>query len=440
MRVVSHPQGRITFGPIWPVIITTRAVSLSELFWIFLKIGAMSFGGLMALVSMTSTAMVDKKKLLTHDDMLDCMSLASLLPGPQGINCVVYVGYRLRGGLGAWASAAGVLLPSLICLGSLTTLYLTHASQMPALSHLFAGVLPAVAAVIAAVGYRMSKKVLTGRREAGLALLAALCLLAAPPVFRPYVTMAIVLGYALAGWYLFRKPHSAPKHPPPRLPWRLRLGLLAVFGFPLLTCLVPLAIETGGLMRIALTISGMSLMLFGGGYVLIPMIHDIAVSQAHWLTTQAFLDGLALSQVTPGPVLPMAVFIGQHAMANQYGLLYGTMGAIVAMLAIFVPPGVLMIAASNASEDIAKWTGLKAGIRGIRCGILGVVGVAALAVLYASLPAWPDVLALETVSQYMSQSGHALVIFGAAFIVLIKLRIGGTWVVPAAGLIGLLQY
>ncbi len=378
MRALTHPQERITFGPIWPATITTRVVSLSELFVIFLKVGMISFGGMIALVSVIADAMVDKKKLLTHDDILKCMSLAKLLPGPQGINCVVYVGHRLRGSLGAWVSAIGVLLPSLICIVGLTSLYLAYVSQMPELRPLFAGVVPALAAIIASVGYRMSKKVLQGRREAALVLLAAIFLLAAPPTFRPYVTMAIILGYSLTGWYLFRNSHAAQKRSALYLPWHMRLGLIVVLSFPVVTYVAQLAFGANGLLQIALTFSGMSLMLFGGGYVLIPMMHDIVVSNSHWLTSQAFLDGFALSQVTPGPALLMATFIGQHVMAEQYGLLYGIAGAFVATLAIFTPPAILMALASNAFQDIQQWPGLKAGVRGIHCGILGMIGVAAL--------------------------------------------------------------
>ena len=132
-------------------------VSLGYLFWIFLKIGCVAFGGFMALISVIADTVVEKRKLLTPDDMLDGISLANLLPGPQGVNCVVYIGYRLRGGLGAFVSAVGVLLPTFVLIAVLTALYLTYASQVPALENLFAGFVPAVAAVIVSVVHRMGK-------------------------------------------------------------------------------------------------------------------------------------------------------------------------------------------------------------------------------------------------------------------------------------------
>lgn len=95
-------------------VATARLISLGQLFWIFLKIGCVSFGGFMALISVIADTVVEKHKLLTNDDMLDGISLANLLPGPQGVNCVAYIGYRLRGPMGATVCAVGVLLPTVV--------------------------------------------------------------------------------------------------------------------------------------------------------------------------------------------------------------------------------------------------------------------------------------------------------------------------------------
>jgi hypothetical protein len=108
---------------------TTERMSLGVLFWTFLKIGSVAFGGFMALISVVADTIVEKRQLLKQEDMLDCISLANLLPGPQGVNCVAYVGYRLRGGLGALVSAVGVLLPTFVLMLVLTGLYVAYASN-----------------------------------------------------------------------------------------------------------------------------------------------------------------------------------------------------------------------------------------------------------------------------------------------------------------------
>ncbi len=126
---------------------SSPSVSLSYLFGNFLKIGSTAFGGFMALVSVIENIIVEKGKLLTHEDMLDGISLASVLPGPVAANVVAYVGYRLRGGTGALITATAVLLPSFILVVALTIAYL-QAGEIPAVNKVFAGFIPAVVAII----------------------------------------------------------------------------------------------------------------------------------------------------------------------------------------------------------------------------------------------------------------------------------------------------
>lgn len=255
--------------------VAVHPISLGKLFWIFLKIGCVSFGGFMALISVIADTIVEKHKLLTNDDMLDGISLANLLPGPQGVNCVAYIGYRLRGGAGALVSAVAVLLPTVLLIVALTALYLSYASQLPALGSLFAGFVPAVAAIIVTVVYRMAGNVIKGWREATLAVAAALALLLAPQTLKLYVTLSIVVGFGVLGYGLFRQPVRAAPARTSGLPWlRLSVPLLGL-GLLLGLFLAQPALDPNGLGQIALTFSGLSLMLFGGGYVFIPMIRVV---------------------------------------------------------------------------------------------------------------------------------------------------------------------
>ena len=156
------------------------SASLLYLFGNFLKIGSTAFGGFMALVSVIEDVIVGKRKLLTHEDMLDGISLASVLPGPVAVNVVAYVGYRLRGGIGALVTATAVLIPSFILVVCLTLAYL-QAGEIPAVNRVFAGFIPAVAAIIINAAIRMSKKAIIGWREVSLAVVAAICLLYTSP-------------------------------------------------------------------------------------------------------------------------------------------------------------------------------------------------------------------------------------------------------------------
>jgi len=415
-------------------------MSLGDLFWTFLKIGSVAFGGFMALITVVADTIVEKRQLLKQEDMLDCISLANLLPGPQGVNCVAYVGYRLRGGLGALVSAVGVLLPTFVLMVVLTGLYMAYASKVAVLSNLFIGFIPAVAAVIVSVVHRMAKNVLKGQRETLLTILAALVLLVAPRALRLYLTLSIVGSCGLTGYALF---HSSNVHPPARqarLPWARLLGTLAVLGLLVVAFLVHPPLAPRGLAQLALTFSGLSLLLFGGGYVFIPMIQDVVVTHYGWLTTQQFLDGVAFSQVTPGPILVIATFIAQKVMMDQYGLLGGLLGAVVGTVSIFTPPAVLMITASTALDYLKHSSGVQAALRGIRCGVLGLLTVAALAILSTSLPPWPASLSIHALTAYLRALWPTVVIFVATLVALGRYNLDLVWIIPAAGLLGLLLY
>jgi chromate transporter len=195
-----------------------------------------------------------------------------------------------------------------------------------------------------------------------------------------------------------------------------------------------------GLAQLALTLSGLSLLLFGGGYVFIPMMQDVMVTHYGWLTAQQFLDGVALSQVTPGPILVIATFIAQKVMMDQYGLLGGLLGAVVGTVSIFTPPAVLMITASIALDYIKHSPGVQAALRGIRCGVLGLLTVAALVILYTSLPTWPASLSIRALTGYLSALWPTVVIFVTTLVALVKYHLDLVWIIPAAGLLGLLLY
>lgn len=440
MRLMSAHRNQPLSDTAGPAVPFTEPLSLLDLFWTFLKIGSIAFGGFMALISVVADTIVSKRKLLQQDDMLDCISLANLLPGPQGVNCVAYVGYRLRGWTGALVSATGVLLPTVILRVILTILYLYYASQIPALNNLFAGFIPAIAAIIVSVAYGMGKNVLKGWREISLTLLAAVLLCVAPRALRLYVTVGIVAGFAVVGYWGFRNPKVVAFHRQAQLPWRRLLcttgalaGLVAVF-------LAHPALDPNGFAQLALTFSGLSLMLFGGGYVFIPMIQDVVVSGYGWLTTQQFLDGVAFSQITPGPILVIATFIAQKVIMEQHGLLLGLVGAVVGTVAIFTPPAILMITMSSVLDEIKQSPGVQAALRGIRCGVLGMIVVAALVVLGTSLPSWPAGLAASAVTGYVSALWPTAVIFTAALVALLRYKLDVVWIIPGAGLLGLLLY
>ena len=412
-------------------------VSLLSLFWTFLKVGSTAFGGFMALISVVQNLVVERKKLLRHEDMLDGISLASLLPGPVAVNVVAYVGYRLRGAAGAAASAVGVILPSFVLIVVLSYSYFRW-GQVPAVSRLFMGFLPAVTAIILAAAWGMGRKAVGGWREAVIVAVSAGLLLG---VGGFYITIAIIVGSGVAGWLLFRtaqpptvasnavppvaagnktKPKNRNKNSKKRRNRVHRKGSSRtarsrLMGISPLAVAPLLAFTPVLLAKLLLVFSGMSLMLFGGGYVFIPLIQEIVVEGQGWVTQQEFIDAIAMGQITPGPILISAAFIGYKVA--------GLAGATVATVGIFLPPAVLMVLATRALKYIKKSSAIKAALRGVRPAVIGMIAAAAV-----------------VIAKTVPQTGVSLAIFLAALLALLKFRLEVVWLIPAAGLAGLLLY
>lgn len=384
-------------------------ISLSALFWIFFRISCTSFGGFMAMIAVVENAVVERKKLLTHQAMLDGISLASMLPGPVAVNVCAYVGYRLRGRLGAALAATAAILPAFVLVTALSAAYFRW-GQIPAVSKLFMGFVPAVAAVIVAAAWNMSRKSLTGARETVIAIVAFAALLGLSGF---YSTLGIILGAGIIGWLLFRTDQDSPsqpdKKPAPSGPQFNANALL--FGTTPLVQIPWWSVDPAILTKLFAVFAGMSVMLFGGGYVFIPLIQEIVVTNQKWVTAQEFIDGIALGQITPGPILVSAAFIGLKVA--------GLAGALVATVAIFAPPAVLMVAASGAFERLRHASAIQAALRGVRPAVIGMIFAAAVVVGRSAVPVW-----------------YSVAIFAVALYALLRFRVEAVWIIPAAGAAG----
>lgn len=399
-------------------------VTLWFLFTTFLAIGSVAFGGFMALISVIESRIVKRHALLEHKEMLDAISLANLLPGPQAVNVVAFVGYRLRGPLGALVCAVAVLIPTFCLLLLLSYLYFRYGEIAP-VQKVFQGFIPAVSAIVLSVAWRMGKKTVQGWRELALMLLAFAALLLVPLQYKLSTTLAIVAGFGVAGYFLFRAQTNAAAQDHPQRPFsKLRFSLVLVLLSALVLLLfLPLPLQHNSLLFLTLTFASMSLILFGGGYVFIPIIGSVVVLQLGWVTQQEFTDGIAMGQITPGPILISAAFIGFK--------LHGFWGALLATVAIFTPPAILMVTASHALGYIQKSKFMRAAMRGIHCGVIGMIGVAALVLLQAGFPAWPFTL---------SAAWPAAFILLASLYALIRHNLDVLWIILAAGALGYLLY
>lgn len=397
-------------------------VSLGQLFTVFLRIGCIAFGGLMALISVIEDHVVRQRRWMSQETMLDGVSLANLLPGPIAVNVVAYAGYRIRGGPGALAATVGVILPSWVLITILTYVYFRF-GEIEFLKQAFRGFLPAVAGIILAVAWRMAGKAMRQRREVMLIALAFLLILLVPPSLKLYVTVSIVVVWGFVGWRLFRGEFASTNASMVKLPYRLLLVVAVLLGGICVLSLLPLPIAPDGVPRLALTFSGLSVMLFGGGYVFIPMIQEVVVGQYQWVTSEQFVNGIALGQITPGPILISAAFIGQRVA--------GIPGSLVATAAIFAPPAILMVAASRVLEGLKRSAAIQAALRGVRLGVIGMIFSAVVVILRSALSPWPP---------GWGEVWPIGLIFGLTLVALLRFQVAIVWIIPAAGLLGLVLF
>jgi len=386
-----------------------QPVSLWTLFWVFFRIACTSFGGFMAMISVVENVVVERKKLMAHHDILDGISLASLLPGPVAVNLVVYVGYRLRGGAGALVGALGAVLPSFAFIVILSVAYFRW-GQVPAVNKLFMGFIPAVTAIIVSAAWNMSRKSIVDVREAAIALGALAGLLG---IGGFYSTLAIIAAAGAIGWIWFRQkpgasstPGQKPAGPKPGLNANaLLLNAVPLAGVPLWS------LDPALITKLFSVFAGMSVMLFGGGYVFIPLIQEIVVSHHKWVTSQEFVDAIAMGQITPGPILVSAAFIGLKVA--------GFAGAVAATVGIYLPPALLMVTSTHALERIKRSVAIQAALRGVRPAVIGMIFAAAVVVGRTSVPVW-----------------YSVAIFIVALYALVRWRLDAVWVIPVAGAVG----
>jgi chromate transporter len=400
-----------------------EAVSLSSLFWTFLKIGSTAFGGFMALVSVVENFVVQRRQLLTHEDMLDGISLAAILPGPMAANVIAYVGYRIRGAWGAVTCSVASLLPSYVMIMAFAIAY-ARSGEVPAVSKAFAAFVPAMVAIILVAAWRMSKKTIKSVRNWRAIAIAVVSGLLLKFVGGFYITLLIVLGSGILGyvWYHNEAAKQAAAEASARSDSQQSLSkadIVASFAFLscfLLLYIIPLPfIADDSLARLFITFSGMSLLLFGSGYVFIPMIQDLVVNTYGWVTQPEFANAIALGQVTPGPILISAAAIGFAVK--------GFLGSIVATVSIFFPPAMLMLTCSHLLQQIKQSSGIQAALKGIRPAVIGLIFTAALVFAQSATLHWVSGL-----------------IFVAAMVALLRFKADVILIIPIAGVIGVLLY
>ncbi|TDT81946.1 chromate transporter [Pseudodesulfovibrio indicus] len=334
---------------------------LIELFLSFLRLGLTAFGG-PAMVPYIRALAVDRKQWIGEDSFRLGTALTQILPGATAMQVAAYVGLRSRGGPGALAAYAGFSLPAFLLMLGLSVIYFA-ARDVAAITAAFAGLQLVITALIANAAVNFARRYLDTPAAWLLAGGAGLWL-----VFKGNPILALA-GVCLLAVFLLRDDQdTAPlgEHAVGRGPLRfagwLLLGLLAF--------LAALYAVNPALFRLGLLMVKIDCFAFGGGYVSVPlMLHEV-VEVRGWLSGPEFMDGIALGQVTPGPIVMTGAFVG-YAVA-------GLVGAVVAAVTVFAPSLIILCAATPFADRVVHSAVARRVLRGSLISLVGLMGAVAV--------------------------------------------------------------
>lgn len=344
---------------------------------LFLRLGIVGFGGPLAHVGLMEDQCVTRRQWMTRQQFLEGLAICNLLPGPTSTQLSIYLGYLRAGPLGGLVSGSCFIFPAFVLVLLLSWVYVQYGA-LPQVNALFVGIGPVVIGIIVNTLYRTGKTALTHPATWVIAVVA--CALVVHPFLPPSVNLlTILLASGLVGMLLFTRsfknqPVTKKEEitaPPPAAPGA-DTSLKSVIAAPLLgvKAFAAAAAPTAGLLTLALVFFKIGLLMFGGGLVVAPLLQQELVDGPHWLTTQQVVDGLALGQLTPGPVTTVATFAG-YAVA-------GFPGGVVATLAVFAPSFILVLSLTPLLLRVRGAPLARAFLKGITAGALGAIAAAAI--------------------------------------------------------------
>ncbi len=390
--------------------------SPAEIFISFLRLGLTAFGG-PAMVAYIRDLAVKEKGWISEKDFRHGVALVQTIPGATAMQAAAYAGLRAGGPIGALSAYTGFSLPAFMLMLTLSVAY-RHGQDIPSVLSLFSGLQVIVIAMVANAALNFGRKTLLSWQDILLTIAgAAYIILQGSPV-------TVILLSAAAGPILYRKilprtsqmkkdgkqdtePSTDHAQNHEFIHKTFRFGLMVTTCIALL--LLFLAVINRELFRLGWIMLKIDFFAFGGGYASLPlMLHEIAGAR-HMLDEKTLMDGIALGQVTPGPIVITATFAGY--------LLYGFTGAAVATLCIFTPSFVILLLVTPWFDRIKNNLIFRRAIRGILCSFVGLL--AAVTIRFAMAVQWEIM---------------AVIISAAAFTAL-RYKIDILWVVLAGGLL-----
>ena len=420
----------------------------------WLRLGFISFGGPAGQIAIMHQELVERRRWISEGRFLHALNYCMLLPGPEAQQLATYIGWllhRTRGGI-----AAGLLfvLPSLVLLIALSCLYVSY-GNLPLVAAVFYGLKPAVTAIVVQAAHRIGTRALANGWLWGLAALSFIAIAVLHVPFPTIVLVAALTGAAGGRWWphLFagRASHAArrasygpaliddhtPRPAHAQFRWT-RLLVVAASGALLwaapMVGVYLLRGATDTLTHMSWFFSKAALLTFGGAYAVLPYVYQGAVVHYGWLTPAQMIDGLALGETTPGPlimVVAFVAFVGGHGALLPAGVAPLTNGIYAALLVTwftFLPSFLFILAGAPVVESTRDALHFTAPLTAITAAVVGVVF--SLAVFFARHTFWPAGLA-------QPMDVPSLVLALAAFVALFRYRSGILPVLAACAAAGI---
>ncbi|MBP0438710.1 chromate efflux transporter [Tianweitania sediminis] len=348
--------------------IATRNGTPAEVFRVFLKLGLTSFGGPIAHLGYFRNELVERRGWIDEKGYADLVALCQFLPGPASSQVGFALGLLRAGLLGALAAFLAFTLPSALLL--IAFAYGADAFAGPIGTGIVSGLKVVAVAIVAQAVWGMAKNLCPDRQRATIALTAVLIVIVAAG---PLGQVAAIAAGAVAGliWCRGSIANASLNTVPFGVP--ASAGLISLALFLILAVSLPILAATGASQGIAVfdAFYRSGALVFGGGHVVLPLLEAGTVAKG-WVTADAFLAGYGAAQAVPGPLFTFAAYLG----AVLQPLPNGVAGAVIALVAIFLPGFLLLFGALPFWDQLRAKEGAQALMRGANAAVVGVLGAA----------------------------------------------------------------
>ena len=344
-------------------------VSFAEATRVFARIGLLSFGGPAGQIALMHREIVEQRGWLSEKEYLGALNFCMLLPGPEAMQLATYAGWKLHGTRGGLMAGLLFVLPGAFIVLALTMLYAAF-GRLPLIEALFYGIKAAVLAIVLEALLRVAKRALKARADWVIAGLAFLALFAFGLPFPLVIIAAAAFGF-------WRGSTVTEEHAERLPPLGTLFRTVAVWGAVWLMPLALLALLLGPhhvLTEVGVFFSKLAVVTFGGAYAALSYMAQAAVETQGWLTAREMIDGLALAETTPGPLILVTEFVGYFAGYREMGGVWGGLaGALVTLWMTFAPCFLWIFAGAPYIDAIGRRPRLSGALSAITAAVVGVI-------------------------------------------------------------------